>query len=151
MKVCRTCKKELSLDCFGIKYKNYLQPDCKKCKRAGQKERSIYHRTWQEANRERVNKIADDWRKKFPNRVNNINSRNRAKRLQATIQTDDWLNQQMLSVIYLLANTLSKGTGIPHEVDHIVPLGGKNVCGLHYWKNLQVLTREENRVKSNKY
>ena len=38
----------------------------------------------------------------------------------------------------------------PHEVDHIVPLQGKNVCGLHWEKNLQVIPKTENRKKSSK-
>jgi 5-methylcytosine-specific restriction endonuclease McrA len=36
------------------------------------------------------------------------------------------------------------------EVDHIIPLQGKNVSGLHILENLQYLTPEANRKKSNK-
>jgi hypothetical protein len=36
------------------------------------------------------------------------------------------------------------------EVDHIIPLNGKNVSGLHTLKNLQVLTKFANRSKGNK-
>jgi hypothetical protein len=53
--------------------------------------------------------------------------------------------------IYLKCKQISKLTGIPHEVDHIVPLLGKNVSGLHVPWDMAIIPAKENREKSNKY
>lgn len=49
------------------------------------------------------------------------------------------------------AARLTRRTGIVHEVDHIVPLQGENVCGLHVETNLRVITKAANREKSNRW
>jgi hypothetical protein len=52
---------------------------------------------------------------------------------------------------YQLAAMLTRETGIIHHVDHIIPLQGKKVSGLHVFSNLRVIPGEENVKKSNKY
>jgi len=53
--------------------------------------------------------------------------------------------------LYLQAMELTKLTGTPYVVDHIIPLQGNEVSGLHVLSNLRVITQEENLKKSNKH
>lgn len=67
--------------------------------------------------------------------------------------TPKWLTAEQKMEIrlrYRLAIELSRRTGIRHAVDHIVPLQGEAVCGLHVPWNLEVLTQEENLKKYNR-
>jgi 5-methylcytosine-specific restriction endonuclease McrA len=71
----------------------------------------------------------------------------RAIRLRAT---PIWCDKAAIVRIYEEARRLTLETGIPHEVDHIIPLRGKLVCGLHIALNMQIITRTANRRKHNR-
>jgi hypothetical protein len=62
-----------------------------------------------------------------------------------------WANKETIDEIYKTAKKLTEETGIPHEVDHIVPVKHPLVCGLHVENNLQIITQRENQMKSNKF
>lgn len=68
--------------------------------------------------------------------------------------TPSWLTQQNLTDIesvYALARDCELVSGEKYHVDHIVPLRGETVCGLHVPWNLQVLPSDINLSKSNTY
>ena len=67
--------------------------------------------------------------------------------------TPKWLSAEQkleIRLKYRLAIELSRRTGVRHAVDHVVPLHGETVCGLHVPWNLEVLTQDENLKKYNK-
>ena len=77
-----------------------------------------------------------------------VNIRRRRNRA-ATPKCLTPMDKRAMRALYEQAALISETTGIPHEVDHIVPLRHPAVCGLHVPWNLRVLTAEENARKSN--
>jgi len=57
----------------------------------------------------------------------------------------------MIEVFYWVAIELSKVMSQKYHVDHIIPLQGKNVSGLHVQNNLQVMLAIDNCKKSNHF
>jgi len=62
-----------------------------------------------------------------------------------------WADKEKIKSIYKQAVEISESTGVRHEVDHIIPITNKLVCGLHNEFNLQILSISENRAKYNKF
>lgn len=53
--------------------------------------------------------------------------------------------------IYVDAQNKNIGSRTKWEVDHIIPLEHKLVCGLHCSENLQIISKAKNKAKSNKF
>ena len=138
-------------------------------------------REWYERNKELTKQRAKEWAENNPekryaiHRKNkekdreNHNARNKiwwsqnkpkrasyqAKRRAALLQrTPSWLTEDDLWIIeeaYKLAALRTQILGFSWHVDHIIPLQGKHVSGLHVPTNIQVIPGSDNVRKHNSY
>lgn len=176
-KVCSVCKNNLDFSSFykSKATKDGLQSTCKIC----QCSRKDYTKNYRETNKERLSAQNKKWREdnkdhireRVRNKYNENAESERSKRREHYSQnrptylhysklrkyriscaSPSWLTSEMLAQIrdvYKESRRLTDTTGVVHEVDHIVPLNGETVCGLHVPWNLRVLTKEENMRKFN--
>ena len=75
-------------------------------------------------------------------------AKRRAIRIQRTVA---WCDERVVRFIYATGRYMTKVTGQSWHVDHVVPLNGKNVSGLHVHFNLMVVPASVNLRKSNKF
>jgi hypothetical protein len=164
MKNCYKCKTfKLPIE-FG---KNSSKPDglateCRVCKRQQDREYAAKNREvakqraseWYYNNLEyaveRNRSTGKKWRIENKDKNAAKATRYRSKKLNAT---PVWLSTEQLQQIesfYWLAQLQKELTDTTYHVDHIVPLKGKTVCGLHVPWNLQVIPALENIRKGNR-
>jgi hypothetical protein len=68
----------------------------------------------------------------------------RKTNLKRKLRMPKWADTNKIDEFY-------RNKPIGYEIDHIIPLNGKYVSGLHVETNLQYLPKEQNRLKSNKF
>ena len=130
MKECSKCKEIISLISFAKngyskKGKPTTKAFCKKCD-------SIKVGEFKKENRALYNAL---------------NAKRRATELKAT---PSWADLEYIKSYYKIAQFLTEHTNEEYHVDHIAPLLGKNICGLHCTENLQVVPAVWNLKKGNR-
>lgn len=99
-------------------------------------------------NREKANASGRKWAKSNPAANAASRAKQRGDRAQAT---PHWYNSALVQLIYRACKSRTDRTGVKHEVDHIVPIHGKLVSGLHVHDNLQIIPMVDNRRKGASY
>ena len=163
--LCSYCREQLPQDRFyvNIRRSTGVSSGCIPCSRQ-------YANQWRKNHLDRGRAIANRYRKKKPHvrqewgkhnraylaaytrewRKTHTVLRRRAGDSRTILQTPDWANMFFLKEAYSLARLRTKILGIQYEVDHIVPLNSKTVCGLHVENNIRVIPRFYNRSKGNR-
>lgn len=97
--------------------------------------------SWAKDNPEKANERTTRYRRRYPGRET---ARVRRRQMAKLQRTPFWADLDAIASFY-------DGRPDGYEVDHIIPLRGKTVSGLHVLSNLQYLPVRVNRRKSNKH
>ena len=124
---------------------------CFKLRNKNQPNRTKSTKKYRDNNREKCRIASRLSKKKYPDTTNFGTMKRIAAKLNRTpkwLTKGDWIE---IRWAYKIAKQLTKETGISYTVDHIIPLQGKEISGLHCPQNLQVIPARENESKGNKF
>lgn len=142
MKTCTSCYTAKDISEF-YKHKGYAGGYQTWCKHCHQLDRKTRRHTY--ADQENA------YKKQY--RIINAKKINAYNAARGKMHRPEWLtalNCAHIKLFYETASKLTSETGTKFHVDHIIPLQGKNVSGLHVPWNLQVISAIENLKKHNK-
>lgn len=153
MKLCTKCTKIKSFQDFNKRgdNSNRLRSHCKRCSyksKGPRKSKYLSLKAKQEAARQSCARY-----NATPERKAKQAFYEAARRSKKANATPVWLSEYQIDSIkinYIVAKSMSDATGLKFEVDHIVPLKGKIVSGLHVPWNLQIMVKQANQIKSNR-
>jgi hypothetical protein len=123
--------------------------ECEKIKNHTRYEQ--YYKPYVAKNKGKIRQISSKWQKNNKGKVNAVTAKYHAAKIQRTLP---WLSKAQFSEIkefYVMAAELETIFPWKQCVDHIVPLQGKTVSGLHVPWNLQILPAKENISKGNRF
>lgn len=136
-----------------------VRGECKECTKKQKQEYKHKNRDVVNAkaktyyNKNRANHLAQKQKYRQANKYK-INALNKAYKVAKMNRVPAWIDkdeQWLIKEAYDLAAVRTKLFGFAWHVDHIIPLQGKNVSGLHVMANLQVIPAVENIKKKNAF
>ncbi len=162
MKTCSSCRKLLPIECFN-KHPHAsfgVTNKCKECSKAYNKKHYSENREkyilnskeWIANNKERAKEhFANSKKKARITHPHRKIAENTARVEYVKRATPAWADKEMIREAYHLAKLREKMVGGKWHVDHVIPLRGKTVCGLHVENNLQVIPATQNVRKHAKF
>jgi len=108
-------------------------------------------RRWYAANKDLARDIHRRWARANAGRCA---AKTIARRAAKYCRTPQWLTSfdtEAIRSLYTEAARLTRATGVKHEVDHVIPLRGQTVSGLHVPQNLRIITKAQNAAKRNRF
>lgn len=100
---------------------------------------------WVAENQDRCKALTKAWKKANPDRVSLSGAKRRARSASTP-----WANDAEILSIFKGAKAAEAVSGVRQSVDHIYPLQGNTVCGLHVEHNLRIVPLSVNAAKRNK-
>lgn len=155
-RVCKECGEEKELDLL-VKQKGCKHGRRALCKKCNVKKvmaatdpvaKAEYDKKYREANAERYKEYEKE-RRALPHRKALNAHHSRMRKTVVKEQTPAWANQERIRQIYEMAQDWGKRFNMDYHVDHIEPLRGDDICGLHVENNLQLLAAPLNISKGN--
>lgn len=146
---CKSCLKESKALYHSLHLKEHAERS-RRWVELNKSKRLASSKKWRVANKDYHRAYKKQWRKDNPELAKSYVSSRRAKFRNATPK---WLTKKQkveIRQFYVEAQKLKQITGKEHHVDHIIPLHGVNVSGLHVPWNLQILEASANMIKGNK-
>lgn len=136
------------------KQKKYARDnkESRKCYASGRlAETRVTTRKYREANKDKIAEVTKLWRKNNRHKLTAYQTRREAARILAIPLWASCEWEKLVEVeVYHLARLRTQLLGVAHNVDHVIPLTSKLVCGLHCAANFQILTKFENVSKGNR-
>jgi hypothetical protein len=176
MKSCTHCNQVKPFEAFyaSSTHKSGYASWCKVCESERSKAKTQRNRNarlakakqWRDANKDKQTAATQAWRKSNPERTaamyrywaernrDKVNANWMKRDAAKKSRTPSWLTEDdywMIEQAYDIAAKRKEALGISFHVDHIVPLQGKTVSGLHVPWNLQVIPAKLNQQKSNHF
>jgi len=180
MKTCKTCNETKPLTEYYKQRSNKdgLYVHCKSCVSLSRKKHYLEvkdsvrsnQREYYQQNKDYFSKKSKKYREENRDKVLDYNKlyskkhykenkhkyieKSRVRRGVKQDATPNWLSGPQIAHIkriYKLRDMMSDATGVEYHVDHIVPLRGKDICGLHVPWNLEVIPATDNLAKGNRY